>query len=102
MKTFHTFASVETFQKYLRTKHEHCEVAGKYGGCLDYVRVAGILYTMHEYDSAGKTITWANKKHNVQLELETANRYRDGGYDDAVVWLIEDPWYMRSDISYAE
>jgi hypothetical protein len=55
---------------------------------------------MHEYDESGKLITWANKKHNLMIEMETENRYRNG-YSDAKISQFE-PYYMRSDISYAQ
>ena len=100
MKTFHTFKNVDSFTKYLHEKHGQCEVAGKYGGCLDYVTVGGIVYTMHEYDMAGRSITWANKKHNKMLEMTTHDRYKDG-YSDAEVTEYE-PWGLRDDIAYAQ
>lgn len=100
MKTYHTFKSVETFEKWLRTKHDTCHPEMKYGGCLDYVTVGGIVYTMHEYDGAGRTITWGNKKHQKMLELTTSNRYQYG-YADSVVEEYE-PYYLRTDISYYE
>jgi len=101
MKTYHTFKNEDTFQKYLRTKHGACAAAGKHGGCVDYVRVAGVLYTMHEFDSAGRTITWANKKRNMMMEMTTTDRYADHGYDDAVIDIYPAS-YLRTDISYAE
>ncbi len=72
----------------------------KYGGCLDYVTVGGLVYTMHEFDSDGRTITWANKKHGQMLEMTTSNRYQNG-YSDARVEQYE-PGYFRNDISYAQ
>ncbi|MHB8674630.1 MAG: hypothetical protein ACYDAK_13265 [Candidatus Limnocylindrales bacterium] len=100
MKTYHTFKTPELFQKWLQTKHDTCHPEMKYGGCLDYVTVAGVLYTMHEYDSAGKTITWANKKHGLMLEMTTSDRYTRG-YSDAEVIAYPSDW-LRNDISYAE
>jgi len=100
MKTFHTFTTPKSFEKWLQTKHSTCHPEMKYGGCLDYVTVGGILYTMHEYDSEGRTITWANKKKNRMLEMTTSNRYHNG-YSDAKVEEYEAS-YMRTDISYAQ
>lgn len=101
MKTYHTFKDAASFEKYLHDKHEECEVAGKYGGCLDYVRVGGVLYTMHEFDEAGKSITWANKKKNMMMQMATRNRYTLGGYNDAGIEIYPAS-YLRTDISYAE
>lgn len=104
MKTYHTFKTRESFQKYLQTKHSKCDVAGKYGGCLDYVRVAGVLYTMHEYDHAGQYITWANKKHQMMMEERTRNRYAkdtNNSYADAIVEIYPSS-YLRNDINYAQ
>ena len=101
MRTFHTFKNTGTFQKFLRTKYQNCH-QGKYGniGCLDYVKVGGVLYTMHEFDLDGRTVTWANKKHEKMLEMTTFNRYHDG-YADAVVEAYP-AYYLRTDINYAE
>lgn len=97
MKTFHTFRTPELFQKFLRTKYNTCHAQG---GCLDYVTVSGIVYTMHEYDMDGKIITWANKKHEHMIELTTSNRYKNG-YSDAEI-ITYNPSYLRSDISFAQ
>lgn len=96
MKTYHTFKNVENFQKFLRTKYRACHESG----CIDYVTVAGKVFTMHEYDSNGQLVTWANKKHNLMIEMETADRYKNG-YGDAEVSQFN-PYYMREDISYAQ
>ena len=98
MKTFHTFKDAETFQKFLREKYGKCHVSGF--GCLDYVSVFGRVYTMHEYDSEGKMITWANKKNESMIELETFDRYKFG-YGDSKIMEYK-PFGFRNDISYAE
>jgi hypothetical protein len=67
----------------------------------DYVIVGGILYTMHEYDMDGKQVTWANKKHEMMMSVDTYNRYSDIGYTDAQV-SIYPAYYLRNDISFAE
>ncbi len=99
MKTFHTFKSPESFEKFLRTRYGNCHKSGF--GCLDYVNVDGKTFTQHEYDMDGRTITWANKKHNTMIELTTpAGRYKYG-YDDAIVEMYPAN-YLRDDIHYAE
>ena len=67
----------------------------------DYVIVAGILYTMEEYDMSGKTVIWANRKHNLQMSVDTVNRYSKIGYTDAKVEIYPADWF-RQDIFYAE
>ena len=67
----------------------------------DYVIVGGILYTMEEYDIDGQCVIWANKKHSLQMSVDTINRYSDVGYTDAKVEIY--PAYsFRQDIFYAE
>ena len=100
MNTYHKFQNGETFERWLRTKHDTCHPDMKYGGCLDYVTVNGIVYTMHEYDHAGRTITWANKKHNLMLEVTTSDRYTNG-YSDSKVEIYE-PYGLGDDIHYYE
>lgn len=68
----------------------------------DYVSVGNILYTMHEYDMGGTEITYANKKLNSVLHVDTSNRYDEQGFTDATVWIDNDPYYLRNDINYAE
>jgi len=96
MKTFHTFKTGNRFEKFLRTKYRTCHD----DGCLDYVRIGGIIYTMHEYDMDGQSITWANKKHNIMVKMATRDRYREG-YKDAQVSMYS-AHYLRSDIYYAQ
>lgn len=97
MKTFHTFKDAASFEKFLRSgKYPACHSSG----CLDYVRVAGILYTMHEYDMDGQSVTWGNLKNLTMLEMRTANRYKLG-YNDAEI-VAYPASFMRQDIAYAE
>ena len=98
MKTYHSFKTVQGFEKFVKTKY--LKTCGHESGCLDYVSVGGIVYTMHEYDDVGRLVSWANKKHNLMIEMETHNRYLRG-YDDAKISLFE-PYYMRNDIAYAQ
>lgn len=100
MKTFHSFKDIYGFEKYLRTKHNTCKHNGKYGGCIDYVTIGGKVFTMHEYDESGKSVTWANKKLNLMVEAETSNRYQSGYYDAKVTDYYAS--YLRNDISYAQ
>jgi len=95
MKTFYSFETVEDFEKFLQTKDWK-------SGELDYVTVGGIVYTMHEYDSDGKTMSWGNKKHDTLVECNTANRYGAHGFSDAKLYLFENWGMWRNDISYHE
>ena len=90
--TDESFASVRELEKFYRR-----------GGKLkyDYIIVAGILYTMEEYDFNGQTVVWANKKHNLAIEVSTSNRYGSTGYTDAKV-IAYQPHSYRNDIVYAE
>jgi len=98
MKTYHNFKDIASFQKFLRGgDYPKCH---EKIGCLDYVKVGGILYTMHEYDIGGRYVNWANKKHNLMIQMDTANRYQTG-YGDAQVEQFE-AYYLRDDISYAQ
>jgi len=67
----------------------------------DYVIVGGILYTMEEYDMDGKYVIWANRKHGLQISVDTMNRYSEVGYKDANVEIYPASCF-RQDISYAE
>ena len=99
MKTYHNFKNIENFQHFLRTRYDDCTHGS---GCLDYVNIGGITFTMHEYDMGGQSITWANKKHNRMIECTTANRYRVmSRYRDAEV-IEWEPLYLREDITYAQ
>lgn len=86
------FASAEEFEAFL-----HRGETLKY----DYVVVAGVLYTMEEYDMHGETVIWANRKHNLTMSVDTSNRYSDQGYTDAKV-LVYPANSWRNDITYAE
>jgi hypothetical protein len=89
--TDESFENAEAFQAFLR-EGNHLK--------YDYVIVDGILYTMHEYDMAGKSVTWANLKHRKLMEVITSDRYNNG-YKDAEV-EIYDYEFFRNDINYAE
>lgn len=97
MQTFHSFKDAANFEKFLRSgKYPECHGSG----CLDYVKVAGIVYTMHEYDMDGQSVTWGNLKNQTMIEMRTANRYK-AGYSDAEI-LAYPADFLRRDISYAQ
>ena len=95
MKTFHSFKDVNTFQKFLHKKQWR-------SGELDYVKVGGRVYTMHEYDNSGQNMSWGNRKHDELIDCNTSNRYGEMGFKDAVLYLFEHYGFLRDDISYAE
>ena len=87
-----SFKSAEALEKFFRSGKKLT---------YDYVIVDGILYTMHEYDMEGRTVTWANEKHSMMLEVSTDDRYSAAGYTDARV-AVYPASYLRNDITYAE
>jgi len=91
--SFYAFKDTKDFQTFLQTKEWK-------DGEIDYITVTGIVYTMHEYDINGKSVTWANQKHQSMIEAETSNRYKNG-YKDAIVSESK-PFYLRNDITYYE
>jgi hypothetical protein len=95
MKTYHSFKDVASFQKFLRTKEWK-------SGELDYVKVNKIVFTMHEYDSSGHNMSWANKKRDMLIDCNTSDRYGRIGFRDAELSLYENYGLLRDDISYAE
>lgn len=96
MRTYHTFKNAATMEKHLRTR-EYKEDE------WDFVRVAGIVFTMDEFDSDGEYITWGNKRHDKQLRVETSDRYsKSTGFTDAKVYLFCEWGLFRNDIAYYE
>ena len=88
---YHEYETPEEYQKHLRAS----------GKPHDAVVVAGILYTMDEYDMQGRTITYGNRKHGKAMEIATQDRYGAQGFTDVVVSCGElTSW--RNDIVYAE
>ena len=86
------FLNAEAFQSFLRSG-KRLE--------YDYVIVGGVLYTMEEYDVDGKTVIWANRKHEMQMSVDTpSNRYHNGYLDAIVSVYPATSW--RNDITYAE
>lgn len=94
-ETFYYFKNIEDFQNFLRTKEWK-------SGELDYITVGDRVYTMHEYDSDGQNMSWANKKHNELIDCDTSNRYGSTGFTDAKLYLFEDYGFLRDDIHYQE
>lgn len=92
MKTHYTFKDIQDFENFLQTK-EWKE------GELDNVTIAGKVFTMHEYDSSGQYMSWANKKHGIMVDCETTDRYIS--FSDAKVSQFDND-SLRNDISYAE
>lgn len=94
MQTFHSFKDVASFQKFLRTKTWR-------EGELDYVKVSKKVFTMHEYDMEGQNMSWGNKKYDLLIDCNTADRYKNG-FKDAVLYLFKNYGALRNDISYAQ
>jgi len=64
------------------------------------VKIDGILYTMDNYDSVGKEISYANKRLKKQMIIKTSDRYSATKfsdakieYDDAIAFRIDFPYY---------
>jgi hypothetical protein len=60
-----------------------------------------IIYTMEEYDMAGRQVSYYNRRTNNMVLVATSNRY-DTGYLDAEVELFENYGFYRNDITYAD
>ena len=86
------FRDAQAFEKFLQSGKTL-----KY----DYVIVGDVLFTQEEYDMDGKTVIWANRKHEQQMSVDTSNRYGSLGYTDAKVYLYPATSW-RNDIVYAE
>lgn len=86
------FKSEKHLQKFIR----------KEGKAPDYVLISGILYTMDEYDSSGRQITYYNKRTGLGFLVETRNRYGDTGFTDAVVEEPYDVDCWRIGFNYAD
>ena len=83
------------FEKFLRNKYDIKKDS------LDNVAVAGILYTMEEYDNDGHTLAFYNKRTDTRMEIETSNRYHNG-YGDAEVFIFPSYGAWRNDITYLD
>lgn len=87
MKNFKTLKAFETFVRKSKTP--------------DTIRVNGIIYTMMEYDSSGREISYGNKRTGKTLLMNTSNRYGAKGFKDAEV-VEGAEGYLRNDISYVD
>lgn len=96
MQTYHSFKNRDILEQFLRCKNWK-------SGELDYITFNKHVFTMHEYDSEGKTMSWGNKKLNTLIEVQTSNRYdKNMGFTDAKVWVFDNYDFLRNDIHYAE
>lgn len=86
----HKFTNEKEFEKYLHEKNK----------APDYISIAGVLYTMEEYDESGQSITYQNRRNGYQLEIMTTARYTNG-YKDAEVIMYPAGWW-RNDLVYAD
>ena len=83
------FVCYSDFQDYLRK--------GK--AIPDYVAINGLLFTIEEYDMAGKQMTYFNKGSGLTVLVENSDRYNR--FDDTEVSLQDFGCY-RNDINYAD
>ncbi len=99
----------ETFQNWLRTTYSDDVLKYRSGAkskySIDNVCVAGILYTMDEYDTDGKTVTLSNKR-NIdgaygQITIDTSDRYSPTCYRDAIVGFTP-AFGLRDGINYLD
>ena len=96
METFHSFKTKEILEQFLRCKNWK-------SGEIDYITFDGHVYTMNEYDSEGKIMSWGNKKLDKLIEVNTSNRYdKNIGFTDAKVYVFDNWGLWRNDISYFE
>lgn len=95
MKTYYTFKTVKDFERFLHRKNWK-------SGELDYVTIGKKIFTMHEYDSNGQNMSWANKKHDMLIDCNTSNRYGSSGFTDAKLYRFTKYGALRNDIDYAE
>lgn len=84
------FLTAEDFQNYLRQENK----------APDYISISGVLYTMEEFDEAGQTLIYANRRNGLKVEVSTSDRYHQG-YKDAEV-LIDDACSYRNGFIYAD
>jgi len=93
MKTYYSFKDVSDFEKFLHSKKWN-------SGELDYITVNNRIYTIHEYDSNGKNMSWGNREHDELIDCNTSNRYGSTGFTDAKIYLFGDYGLLRDDIHY--
>jgi hypothetical protein len=93
---FYHFKTAQDFQKFLQTKYK------KGSEKIDYIDIAGILYTMENYDMDGREISYYNKRTGLGFTITTSNRYNPSGFTDAIV---DDPYLIgcyRNDITFID
>lgn len=90
--TAHRFNTVKEYQEYLRDGQL----------VLDYVAINGILYTIEEYDMAGKQISYCNKRTTLGFIVETQDRYSEAGFSDATIEEPTETGCYRNDITFAD
>ena len=67
---------------------------------IDNVAIEGILFTMDEYDNAGRIVSLYNKRTDTKIEIETSDRYKS--WKDAEVSVFENYGACRNDINYLD
>lgn len=93
---FFHFQNAREFETFLRTKY----IAGSEK--IDYIDIAGILYTMEEYDMSGKEISYYNKRTGLGFAVCTSNRYSETGFKDATLCAPYVTGFYRNDISFVD
>ena len=86
----HRFENVREAEKFIRTKNTS----------PDYIAIAGVLFTMEEYDNDGQQILYANRRNGLTVELRTTARYSNG-FKDAELEIYPSSSY-RNDLVYAD
>ena len=87
--------------KYFRSTVDYQKFLQNGGTSLDSVNIAGVDYTMEEYDSEGKNIVYANRRTGTAFQLDTSNRYKNGFGDTEVTEIYPASSY-RNDIVYID
>lgn len=59
-----------------------------------------VIFTMDNYDLAGKQVTYGNKRTGLAIEVNTDDRYKTG-YKDAELELYQADCF-RNDITYID
>lgn|SRR3990167_876869 len=93
---FYHFKDVKQFETFLQTSYE------KGSEKIDYIDIAGILYTIEEYDMDGKQIMYYNKRTGLGFQIDTENRYGTLGFADAEVCEPYEVGCYRNDINFID
>lgn len=86
-----SFKTAEDFQNWIRKNQR----------TPDWVAVAGVVYTMDNYDGEGREISYGNVSEEKMLTVKTENRYGQLGFSDAMV-EEDDLFGWRNDINYLD